>query len=108
MANTFKNSFQQAVGQTETTIYTAGSGVQATVIGMTVANITNSDVKANVFVNSSGTNYFLVRNATIEPGSALVPIGGDQKLVLEATDYLRVQSDTASSLDVVLSVLEIS
>lgn len=108
MPNTFKNSFQQAVGQTETTVYTAGSGVQATVIGMTVANITNGDVRANVFVNSSGTNYFLVKNATIESGSALVPIGGDQKLVLEATDYLRVQSDTSSALDVVVSVLEIT
>ena len=108
MANTFKNSFQQAVGQTATTIYTAGSGVQATVIGMTVANVTSNDVRANVFVNSSGTDYYLVKNAIIEPGSALVPIGGDQKLVLEASDYLRVQSDTSSSLDVVLSVLEIS
>lgn len=108
MPNTFKNSFQQAVGQSEVTVYTAGSGVQATVIGMTVANITTGVVKANVFVNSSGTNYFLVRDATIEPGSALVPIGGDQKLVLEATDYLRVQSDTTSSLDVVVSVLEIT
>jgi hypothetical protein len=108
MPNTFKNSFQQAIGQTVTTIYTAGSGVQATVIGMTVANITASDVKVNVLVNSSGTDYYLVKNATIEPGSALVPIGGDQKLVLEASDYLRVQSDTSSSLDVVLSVLEIT
>ena len=108
MANTFKNSFQQGVGQTATTIYTAGSGVQATVIGMTVANITQNDVKANVFVNSAGTDYFLVKNATIEPGSALVPIGGDQKLVLEASDFLRVQSDTSSSLDVILSVLEIT
>jgi hypothetical protein len=108
MPNTFKNSFQQAVGQSETTAYTAGSGVQATVIGMTVANITTGDVKANVIINSSGTNYFLVRDAIIEPGSALVPIGGDQKLVLEDTDYLKVQSDTTSSLDVVVSVLEIT
>jgi hypothetical protein len=108
MANTFKNSFQQGVGQTATTIYTAGSGVQATVIGLTIANITSNDVRANVFVNSSGTDYFIVKNATIEPGSALVPVGGDQKLVLESSDFLRVQSDTSSSLDVVLSVLEIT
>lgn len=108
MANSFKNSFQQAIGQTPTTIYTAGSGVQATVIGMSVANITQNDVKANVYVNSSGTDYYLVKNATIEPGSALIPIGGEQKLVLEATDFLKVQSDTSSSLDVIVSVLEIT
>ena len=107
MANTFKNSFSQSVGQTSTTIYTA-SGVQATVIGMTVANVTQADVKANVFVTSSGTDYFLVKSALIEPGSALVPIGGDQKLVLESGDLIKVQSDTSSSLDVILSVLEIS
>jgi hypothetical protein len=108
MANTFKNSFLQNVGQTALTVYTAGSGVQATVIGLTIANVTNNDVKANVYVNSSGTDYFIVRNATIEPGSALVPVGGDQKLVLESSDFLRVQSDTSNSLDVVLSVLEIT
>jgi hypothetical protein len=108
MANTFKNNFQQNIGQTIQTVYTAGSGIQATVIGMTVANVIGSDVRANVIVNSSGTDYYLVKNATIEPGSALVPIGGDQKLVLEASDFLRVQSDTATSLDVIVSVLEIS
>lgn len=108
MANTFKNNFQQNIGQTVTTVYTAVSGVQATVIGMSVANITNSDVLVNVLVNSAGSDYFLVKNATIEPGSALIPVGGDQKLVLEASDFLRVQSDTASSLDVIVSVLEIT
>lgn len=108
MANTFKNNFQQNIGQTVTTVYTAVSGVQATVIGMSVANITNSDVRVNVLVNSAGSDYFLVKNATIEPGSALIPVGGDQKLVLEASDFLRVQSDTATSLDVIVSVLEIT
>ena len=107
MANTFKNSFSRNVGQTPDTIYTA-TGVQATVIGMSVANVTQADVKANVFVTSSGTDYFLVKSALIEPGSALVPIGGDQKLVLESGDLIKVQSDTSSSLDVILSVLEIS
>jgi hypothetical protein len=108
MANTFKNNFQQNIGQTVQTVYTAVSGVQATVIGMSVANVTGIDVRANVIVNSSGTDYYLVKNATIEPGSALIPIGGDQKLVLEASDFLRVQSDTATSLDVIVSVLEIT
>jgi hypothetical protein len=37
-----------------------------------------------------------------------VPVGGDQKLVMEATDYLQVQTSSASSADVILSVLEIT
>ena len=50
----------------------------------------------------------MVKNATIAPGGALVPVGGDQKLVLEAGDRLRIQMGTATSGDVILSVLEIS
>jgi hypothetical protein len=37
-----------------------------------------------------------------------VPIGGDQKLVLEAGDRLQVQMDGGSSADVIVSVLEIT
>ena len=108
MANTFKNNFQQNIGTTPTTVYTAGTGIQATVIGMTVSNTSAVTIKASVFVNSSGTDYYLVKNATIEPGSALIPVGGDQKLVLEASDFLRVVSDTSGAIDVIVSVLEIS
>ena len=46
--------------------------------------------------------------ATIASGGSLVPVGGDQKLVLEATDYLQVQTSAADSADVILSVLEIT
>jgi hypothetical protein len=50
----------------------------------------------------------MVKNATIAPGGALVPVGGDQKLVLEAGDRLQVQMGTATSADVIVSVLEVS
>jgi len=108
MANAFKNSFQKSVGTNPATLYTAGAGVQATVVGMSLSNLTASDIKADVYVTSSGTDYYIVKDATIEPGSALVPIGGDQKVVLEATDAIKVVSDTSTSIDAILSVLEIS
>jgi hypothetical protein len=37
-----------------------------------------------------------------------VPIGGDQKLVMEAGDYMQVQTSATNSADVIVSVLEIS
>ena len=108
MANSFKNSFLNAVGTTKTSVYTAGSGVQATVIGMSISNLITTPISANVIITSGGTDYYMIKNATIAPGGALVPIGGDQKLVLEATDSLSVNTSIASSADVILSVLEIS
>lgn len=107
MANTFKNSFVKAVGTSSSNVYVA-SGVQATVIGMSVANITTSPISANVFISSAGTDYFMVREAVIAPGGSLVPVGGDQKVVLESGDYMQVQSSAASSADIIVSVLEIS
>jgi len=110
MANTFKNQTLKAAGTTAQNAYAAGAGVQATIIGMTIANITNSPISANVILSGGNItdNVYLVKDATIAPGGALVPVGGDQKLVLEAGDYLQVNTSVASSGDVIISVLEIT
>lgn len=108
MANTFKNFFLKNANTTSQNVYVAGAGVQATLIGMTVANIIPSPVTANITITSGTTSYFMVHQATIAPGGALVPIGGDQKVVLEANDYLQVQMNADDSADVIVSVLEIS
>jgi hypothetical protein len=110
MANSFKKRIAGSVGTTVRDVYVAGAGVQATVIGMTVANIVTSPVSANVIVyNATGANSaFLVRNATIATGGTLITIGGDQKLVLEPGDKIQVQMSAASAGDVIVSVLEIT
>jgi hypothetical protein len=108
MANTFKNSFSKDVGTSDATIYTTPSSTQTTVIGLSIANTTTTSVLGDVYVTSDSVDYYIVKGATIPPGGALVPVGGDQKLVLEAADALKIVSNTADSLDVVCSVLEIS
>ena len=59
-------------------------------------------------MSSGGTDYYIVKTATVPVGGALVPIGGDQKLVMEAADVLKVVSSAASSADVIASLLEIA
>ena len=108
MANTFKNYALKSAGTAAANVYAPGAGVQATVIGMTVSNLTTSPIAANVILNTASANLYLVRNATIAPGGALVPVGGDQKLVIEAGDYLQVNTSVAAAADVVVSALEIT
>ena len=110
MANNFKNYFAGSVGTSTVDVYTVTGSTSATVIGMSISNIITTPISANVIVyNSTAANsLFMVKNATIAPGGALIPVGGDQKLVLEAGDKLQVQTGTATSADVILSVLEIS
>jgi hypothetical protein len=108
MANTFKNHFSKNVGTSAATVYTTPSSTQTTVIGLSIANTTTGAVTADVYVTSGGVDYYMIKGATIPAGGALVPVGGDQKLVLEAADILKVVSSAATSLDVICSILEIT
>ena len=108
MANSFKNYFLKNANTTSQNVYVAGAGVSATVIGMTIGNTTAAPISANITVTSATVAYTMLLNATIATGGALVPVGGDQKLVLEAGDYVQVQTSAANSADVIVSVLEIT
>jgi hypothetical protein len=117
MANAFKlKTFAGgAIGaNTDMTIYTGKSGTETTIIGMSIANITTSQVTVDVKIESNtsdtetNANVFLIKDAPIPVGGTLVPVGGDQKVVLLNTDVLKVQSDTANSVDTTLSILEIT
>lgn len=106
MANTFKNYFSKNVGTSAATVVTASTST--TIIGLSVANTTTSPITADAYLTSGGTDYYLVKSATIPVGGSLVIVGGDQKTVLESGDALKIVSSASSSADVVCSVLEIS
>ena len=110
MANTFKNSISGSIGVTETTVYTTPALTTSTVIGISVVNVESSNISVSVKIydSSASTDVFLVKNALISPGSNLVLVGGEQKVVLEPADYLTLESSVADSADIVVSVLEIS
>jgi hypothetical protein len=109
MANAFKNYLAVGVGTTANAVYSpTASGIQSTVIGMTIANVNTVPIYASVLLNSGSANAYVVKNALVPTGGALVPIGGDQKLVMEQNDVLYVVCDKASSADIIVSVLEIT
>jgi len=112
MANAFKTKTfdgSSTAASTAMTIYTCPASTETTIIGMTVSNITTSQILVDVtFENSDGDNVYILKSAPIPVGGALVPIGGEQKVVMEASDIIKVTSDTANSADTTLSILEIS
>lgn len=110
MANTFTRKLSQNIGTTATSIgpYTVAANTTAVVVGLTVTNKTGSSITANVFINDGAANTYVTANAPISSGSSLVAIGGDQKVVLLTGDSIYVESSAASSVDAVLSILEIS
>lgn len=110
MANVFKNSVSSSIGTTNTKVYEAPGSTTTTVIGVSVANILNQNISVDVTVTDSSEvkTSHLVKNVLLTEGGSQVIVGGEQKLVLETGDYISVVSTVANSVDVVVSVLEIS
>jgi hypothetical protein len=108
MANTFTRYVAKNVGTSASSLVTAGAATQTTVIGLSVANTSTSPINVSVFVTASGTDYYIVNNATIAVGGALALFGGDGKLVLNTGDVFKVVSSAANSADAILSVLQIT
>lgn len=105
------NNFKLKTAQTTASLanmYTASS-VTTTIIGMTMANISASSVNASAkIVKSGGTDIFIVKDAPIAVGSSLVVVGGNQKLVMEDGDVIQIVSSVTQTVDVSLSILEMS
>jgi biopolymer transport protein ExbD len=100
MANTFKNYTSASVGTGATTTYTVPSSTTSVMIGCNLANRTTSQIKVDV----QAAGAYVIKGAPIPSGSALSILDG--KIILETTDTVVVTSDTASSCDVIVSVLE--
>ena len=100
MANTFKNYTSSSVGTSPVTTYTVPASTTAVMIGCSVSNTTASQIAVDVQV----AGVYLVKGAPIPANSALSVLDG--KIILETTDTVVVTSDTATSTDVIVSVLE--
>ena len=100
MANTFKNYTSASVGTTPVTTYTVAASTTAVVIGCNVSNTTASQILVDVQV----AGVYLVKDVPIPSGGALSVLDG--KIILETTETVVVTSDTATSCDVIVSVLE--
>jgi hypothetical protein len=111
MANTFTRKLSRLVGTSATTVgtYTVPSSTTTIVVGLSVTNVTASAITATVSIlDVSAQTTNLVVNAPISAGSSLVIGGGDQKIVLITGDQLQVSSSAATSLDAVMSIMEIT
>ena len=118
MANTFIRKIQKAIGTDANGVqlgsYTVASNpaTKATVIGLSVSNITSSSIDVDVVLSQNAgnttTDASIVTNVPIPSGSTVVLIGGDQKLVMEGGDMIKVRSSASASCDAIMSVLEIT
>lgn len=109
MANTFKSkTFTGAstAANTAMTVYTVPSTTTAIVIGLNLANISNTLISVDVQVDkATGNDVYVAKSVPIPTGGSLELMTGN-KYVLETGDIIKVTSNVANSLDSMLSIME--
>ena len=108
MANTFKLKTKANVGVSTSDVYVVPSATTTVVIGVTLANTSGSSINVGVGITRASTdNVNLMKNVPIPQGSSFEFMGGN-KIVLETTDTFTANSDVNNSLDVALTIMEIT
>ena len=108
MANTFKLKSKNNIGVSTVGIYTVPASTTTVIIGVTAANVSGQGINVGIGITRASTDDISVlKNVPIPQGSSLEFMQGN-KVVLEATDTLTAESDVNNSLDVALTIMEIT
>ena len=116
MANTFKiktNDAMPTSAGTPLTLYTVPSSTTTIVLGLMLCNVDTSQRLVDVHIESdtsdteTNSNVHAIKDAPIPAGSTLEVMAGN-KVVLQATDVLKIDCDAAAKIDATLSIMEIT
>ena len=95
---------------TPDTLYTVPSSTTTIVLGLMLCNVHTSQVTASVTVTdneSTDVISHLLKDVPIPAGSSIEVMSGN-KLVLEATDIIKVDCYEADKISATMSIMEIA
>jgi len=116
MANTFKvktNGAMPTSAGTPLTLYTVPNSTTTVVIGLMLCNIHTASVTADVQLVSDTSDtetnetVLLIKDVTIPANTTLEVLTGG-KIVIQATDILKIDCSVTAKIDATLSILEIT
>ena len=108
MATVFRNKVINNVGVVPIDIYETDASTRATVIGLSLTNLTQSFVYVDVLVqdDTSVTGYYL-KETLLPANTSLRVVATGEKLIIASSNKLQVRSSIDDSVDVVASIVEI-
>ena len=108
MATLFKNKVVNTVGVVPVDVYETDASTRATVIGLSLTNLTESFVYVDVLMSddTSQTGYYL-KETLLPANTSLRAVSTGEKLILAPSNKLLVRSSLNDSVDVVVSYAEI-
>ena len=107
MAQNFRNSLTRETGTSPVDILPeALVDSYDAVVGIRLVNIASAAINVDVYIVRSATNYYLIKSAPIPLGGSLELIDGGAKFVLHDNDKIMAVSNTATSLDAIVSYVD--
>jgi hypothetical protein len=108
MASFFRNKVAKEIGTTPVEVLATAPNSRMTVIGMSLANLTEGIVLIDVELtdDSEVTGYY-ARQILIPPNSSLRVINGGEKLILSTSNSLSITANVDSAVDAIISYVEL-
>lgn len=108
MATLFKNSVIKNVGTVPVEVLATSESARATVIGLSLTNLTSSNLFIDVMLqdDTSVTGYYL-RETILPPSTSLRVVSTGEKLIIAPNNKLLISSSQDDSVDVIASYVEI-
>ena len=106
MAQNFRNQLTHtAIGTSPVDILSQANTFD-TVVGIRIVNVASSAVNVDCYIVNNSNNTYLIKNCPVPAGSSLELIDGGAKIILKSGDKITAKSDTASSLNTVVSYID--
>ena len=113
MANIFKLKTKPSLTTSLAAYYTVPADTTAVVLGISLSNITSGSVTADIKIISdtvdveTNTDTYLGKGLPVPSGGTL-EIMQVNKLVLQTTDVIQAKASATSSVDLLISIMEIT
>ena len=108
MATFLRTTVSKNIGTTPVNVLTPASTSSFTIIGCNLANITDYDVIVSITITDASSNTgSYVNSLTIRPYNSAKIITNGEKLILAGSCIMTIVSDTATSIDAIISFAEV-
>ncbi len=108
MATFFRTRVVKSIGTTPADVVQTVGNNRFTIIGCNLANVTDNPVTIDIYVvDSSSTAAYYIKGLVIPENTSAKVITNGEKLILAEQCGLRIVSNTADSVDAVISYAEI-
>lgn len=112
MTTIFKNKVAPAIGTTPVSVLTTASTVRATVIGLSLTNLTNEALRVSISLVDNGVDpaveAYYIKDVILPANQSLRAVNGGEKLMVAPDNQLLINSNVDSSIDAIVSYVEIS